>query len=162
MAITKVCSVQPFVKVVLLYPPQVRDRVLQPIHHCLFFSGSSIEVLWRKELSEGGGQSEYDELVRNTGCAGREDSLQCLRQVDFDTFLYVGIQNLSSPLRQILVTLAQGIWIHLCIFSRALSQIEGPLEMQGALFRWGPRIDGEIITDTLYGSLSKGNCKINP
>lgn len=35
--------------------------------------------------------------------------------------------------------------------------IEGPLGMQEAPFRWIPRIDGDFVTDTLIGSLTKGN-----
>lgn len=40
-------------------------------------------------FSDGGGQHEYDELIRNAGCEGRGDGLECLRELDFDSFLCV-------------------------------------------------------------------------
>jgi len=32
------------------------------------------------------GQAQYDALVKNAGCAGASDTLQCLRSVPFSTF----------------------------------------------------------------------------
>jgi acetylcholinesterase len=32
------------------------------------------------------GQHDYDDLVRETGCDGAEDTLECLRQLPFSTF----------------------------------------------------------------------------
>jgi len=31
------------------------------------------------------GQVFYDQIVRDTGCSGSTDTLQCLREVDYDT-----------------------------------------------------------------------------
>ena len=31
------------------------------------------------------GQDNYDQLVAQTGCSGQSDTLQCLRQVDYNT-----------------------------------------------------------------------------
>ena len=31
------------------------------------------------------GQDDYDNLVAATGCSGAEDTLQCLREADYDT-----------------------------------------------------------------------------
>lgn len=33
------------------------------------------------------GQATYDAIIENTGCSGAQDSLQCLRQADYKTFL---------------------------------------------------------------------------
>jgi carboxylesterase type B len=41
------------------------------------------------------GQVYYDDIVRDTGCAGSADTLQCLREVDFDTLKAV-IDNTPS------------------------------------------------------------------
>lgn len=79
-----------------------------------------------ESFAEGGGQKDYDTVVRNSGCQGRVDTLQCLRELDFDT-LY-----------------------------RAISSIDGPAKVNGLPFHWFPRIDGEFVTNTLKGALAKG------
>lgn len=40
-----------------------------------------------------------------------------------------------------------------------MSKIDGPLETRGVPYRWVPHIDGEFVTDTLDGSLSKRTCR---
>jgi carboxylesterase type B len=51
------------------------------------FHGAFMEsgaVLPRGDISIG--QHDYDDLVRETGCAGAEDTLDCLRQLPFAMF----------------------------------------------------------------------------
>ncbi|EGG02518.1 lipase [Melampsora larici-populina 98AG31] len=79
-----------------------------------------------ESFAEGGGQKDYDTVVSRSGCQGTPNTLECLRQLDFDT-LY-----------------------------RAVSSIDGPAKVDGLPFRWIPRIDGDFITDTMKGSISKG------
>ncbi|EGG03717.1 lipase [Melampsora larici-populina 98AG31] len=86
-------------------------------------SGTAAPV---ETFAEGGGQGDYNELARYAGCDGQSDTLQCLRDIDFNTFY------------------------------RAMSRINGFAEIDGIPFRWSPRIDGEFVTDTLDGSLAKG------
>jgi acetylcholinesterase len=56
-------------------------------------NGGNTEGLFRGAFMESGvvppigdaslGQQDYDEFVRKTGCAGTEDTLECLRQAPF-------------------------------------------------------------------------------
>ena len=58
-------------------------------------NGGNTEGLFRGAFMESGsvnpsgditlGQQYYDDLVQATGCAGTEDTLECLRQVSFPT-----------------------------------------------------------------------------
>jgi len=41
-----------------------------------------------------GGQRHYDRLVRNMGCAGANDTLDCLRDVPYEK-LKQGVEDLS-------------------------------------------------------------------
>ena len=59
-------------------------------------NGGNAEGLFRAAFMESGsalpvgditdGQPHYDALVQQTGCAGSSDTLQCLRELPFDTF----------------------------------------------------------------------------
>ena len=59
-------------------PPLYWEQIVWPAY-----------VAAHKDMLEGGdiehGQNDYDALVSGTGCAGSADTLQCLRQVPFDT-----------------------------------------------------------------------------
>lgn len=58
-------------------------------------NGGDTEGLFRGAFMESGspipvgditnGQPYYDDLVSRTGCTGASDTLQCLREVDYDT-----------------------------------------------------------------------------
>lgn len=60
-------------------------------------NGGNAEGLFRAAFMESGsalptgditdGQPHYDALVQQTGCANSNDTLQCLRELPFDTFL---------------------------------------------------------------------------
>ena len=59
-------------------------------------NGGNTEGLFRGAFMESGspiptgdithGQSDYDKLVAETGCTGAADTLQCMREVPYDTF----------------------------------------------------------------------------
>lgn len=59
-------------------------------------NGGNAEGLFRAAFMESGsalpvgditdGQPHYDALVQQTGCAGSNDTLQCLRELPFDSF----------------------------------------------------------------------------
>lgn len=51
-------------------------------HHRVVLEGFSSSI----GLEDGGGQQEYDELIRNAGCEGKPDTLRCLRELDFNSF----------------------------------------------------------------------------
>ena len=61
----------------------------------LLTNGGNTEGLFRGAFMQSGspiptgditnGQADYDGLVAATGCSGASDTLQCLREVDFDT-----------------------------------------------------------------------------
>ena len=44
------------------------------------------------------GQASYDALVAQTGCSGANDTLQCLREVDYDTLM--GLPYLDAVVRE--------------------------------------------------------------
>jgi len=58
-------------------------------------NNGNVEGLFRGAIMESGapvpvgdiekGQAIYDQIVKNTGCSGSPDTLQCLREVDYDT-----------------------------------------------------------------------------
>ena len=60
-------------------------------------NGGNTEGLFRGAFMESGspmptnnissGQETYDTIVKETGCAGSSDTLQCLREVPYDEFL---------------------------------------------------------------------------
>ena len=60
-------------------------------------NGGDSEGLFRAAIMQGGGpvpiddithgQPYYDALVAETGCSGANDTLQCLREVPYDTLL---------------------------------------------------------------------------
>ncbi|KAF8432659.1 alpha beta-hydrolase [Boletus edulis BED1] len=62
------------------------------------------------------GQSYYDALVAETGCSGANDTLQCLREVPYDTLL------------------------------NAVNMSPGVLSYQSAHLAWIPRVDGVFLT----------------
>jgi len=58
-------------------------------------NNGNAEGLFRGAIMESGppvpvgriekGQAFYDNIVKDTGCSGSTDTLQCLREVDYDT-----------------------------------------------------------------------------
>ncbi|KAK0388039.1 hypothetical protein NLU13_4283 [Sarocladium strictum] len=64
------------------------------------------------------GQAVYDSVVRNSGCSGAADTLHCLREVDYDTFL------------------------------RAVNSVPGILGYQSVALSYLPRPDGVVLPDS--------------
>jgi acetylcholinesterase len=89
------------------------------------------------------GQHDYDDLVRETGCDGAEDTLECLRQLPFSTFKeamdmspglisYRVCHNFLDPLTAVVNYVSQG-------------------------FSWGPRADGTFLEAPLQHLVLQGN-----
>jgi carboxylesterase type B len=64
------------------------------------------------------GQAVYDTVVRNAGCSGASDTLNCLREVPYDTYL------------------------------RAVNSLPGILGYQSVALAYLPRPDGVVLPDT--------------
>jgi carboxylesterase type B len=64
------------------------------------------------------GQAVYDSVVRDAGCSGAADTLNCLREVDYNTFL------------------------------RAANSVPGLLGYQSVALSYLPRPDGVVLPDT--------------
>jgi hypothetical protein len=85
------------------------------------FHGAFMEsgaVIPRGDISLG--QHDYDDLVRETGCAGAEDSLECLRQATFfnvqgsyghvtGAISYRVCRNFLDPLTAVVNYVSQGL-----------------------------------------------------
>ncbi|EMD39501.1 hypothetical protein CERSUDRAFT_111813 [Gelatoporia subvermispora B] len=91
-------------------------------------NGGNPEGLFRAAFMESGsplpvgdithGQKFYDALVSETGCTGSADTLECLRQVPFDTL------------------------------KAAVDKSPGIFSFQSLNLAWLPRVDGVFLTDT--------------
>jgi acetylcholinesterase len=79
------------------------------------------------------GQHDYDDLVRETGCAGAEDTLECLRQLPFATLKKA-------------MDMSPGILSYrVCHdFLDLLSSVVNYLSQSLNLI-WGPRADGTFL-----------------
>ncbi|KAH9891908.1 carotenoid ester lipase precursor [Cubamyces lactineus] len=100
-------------------------------------NGGNTEGLFRGAFMESGspiptgdithGQSDYDRLVAETGCTGAADTLQCLREVPYDTLKKAAdaSPNIFSP--------------------------------QSLRLAWLPRADGTFLTDTPQQLVQKGS-----
>lgn len=92
----------------------------------LIWNGGNTEGLFRGAIMESGspiplqdiseGQPYYDQLVEDTGCSGTADTLDCLRDVPYETLLTA-------------VALSPSIFAY-----------------QSLDLAWEPRIDGDILT----------------
>ncbi|KAG0696092.1 Alpha/Beta hydrolase protein [Suillus ampliporus] len=111
-------------------------------------NGGNTEGLFRAAFMESGspipvgdithGQSYYDFIVKNTNCTSSSDTLQCLREVPYDTLML------------------------------AINQTPNIFSYQGLLLAWLPRVDGVFLTAdpqnlVLQGSVADvpfitGNC----
>ncbi|KJA16248.1 hypothetical protein HYPSUDRAFT_219571 [Hypholoma sublateritium FD-334 SS-4] len=90
-------------------------------------NGGNAEGLFRAAFMESGsalpvgditdGQPHYDALVQQTGCAGSNDTLQCLRELPFDSF------------------------------KEAMDMSPGIFDFQSLNLAWPPRADGVFLTD---------------
>jgi acetylcholinesterase len=79
------------------------------------------------------GQQDYDDLVRETGCAGAEDTLECLRQLPFATLKEA-------------MDMAQGILSYrVCHDSFDLLSSVVNYPSQSLNLIWGPRADGTFL-----------------
>ncbi|KAI1788851.1 carotenoid ester lipase precursor [Ganoderma leucocontextum] len=103
----------------------------------LLTNGGDTEGLFRGAFMQSGspiptgdithGQADYDGLVAATGCSGASDTLQCLREVDFDT-LQGAVDNTPN------------------IFS-----------FQSLRLTWLPRADGVFLTDAPQKLVQQGS-----
>ncbi|KAN0088580.1 alpha/beta-hydrolase [Tylopilus felleus] len=99
-------------------------------------NGGDSEGLFRAAIMQGGGpvpiddithgQPYYDALVAETGCSGANDTLQCLREVPYDTLL------------------------------NAVGQSPGPLAYQSLRVAWMPRVDGIFFTESPMHLVQQG------
>ncbi|KAH9910175.1 carotenoid ester lipase precursor [Epithele typhae] len=90
-------------------------------------NGGDTEGLFRGAFMQSGspipvgdiehGQSDYDAIVNQTGCQGAPDTLQCLRNVDFD------------------------------VLKKAVDASPSILSYQSLRLAWLPRVDGVFLTD---------------
>ncbi|KAH6918005.1 carotenoid ester lipase [Coprinopsis sp. MPI-PUGE-AT-0042] len=72
------------------------------------------------------GQEYYDYIVENTGCSGHSDTLQCLRDVPYDTL------------------------------KGAIDKTPGLFSYQALRLAWLPRVDGNLITDHPFQLVREG------
>ena len=91
------------------------------------------------------GQHDYDDLVRETGCDGAEDTLECLRQLPFTTLKevmdmspgtnsYRVCRNFLDPLTAVVNYVSQGLDLI-----------------------WGPRADGTFLEAPLQQLVLQGS-----
>ncbi|OCH92823.1 carotenoid ester lipase precursor [Obba rivulosa] len=100
-------------------------------------NGGNPEGLFRAAFMESGspipvgditnGQKYYDDLVSETGCAGSADTLECLRQLPFDTL------------------------------NAAVDKSPGIFAFQSLNLAWLPRVDGVFLTDTPQNLVLQGS-----
>ena len=118
-------------------------------------NGGDNEGLFRGAFMESGavipigdvtlGQPDYDALVQETGCAGAQDTLECLRQVPFPT-LQTAMSN------------SQGFLSY-----RVCRDFLDPLNSvvnfvsQSLNLVWGPKTDGTFLKAPLQHQISQGN-----
>ncbi|KAI0655443.1 carotenoid ester lipase precursor [Cubamyces menziesii] len=105
-------------------------------------NGGNTEGLFRGAFMESGspiptgdithGQSDYDKLVAETGCTGAADTLQCLREVPYDTIKKAAdaSPNIFSP--------------------------------QSLRLAWLPRADGTFLTDAPQQLVQEGSVATVP
>jgi len=91
------------------------------------------------------GQQDYDELVRTVGCAGAEDTLECLRQVPF------------SALKEA-VNMSPGFLSYRVCYNsfNLLSKITNRI-LQSMNLAWGPSADGTFLKAPLQQLVLQGN-----
>ncbi|KAJ8496267.1 hypothetical protein ONZ51_g1208 [Trametes cubensis] len=100
-------------------------------------NGGNTEGLFRGAFMESGspiptgdithGQSDYDKLVAETGCIGAADTLQCMREVPYDTF------------------------------KKAADASPSMFSPQSLHLAWLPRADGTFLTDAPQQLIQKGS-----
>ncbi|KAI8986130.1 carotenoid ester lipase precursor [Trametes punicea] len=73
------------------------------------------------------GRGDYDTLVAETGCSGAAETLQCLREVPFDTL------------------------------KKAVDASPGIFSPQSLRLTWLPRVDDKFLTDTPQNLVQKGS-----
>ncbi|EJF60948.1 carotenoid ester lipase precursor [Dichomitus squalens LYAD-421 SS1] len=103
----------------------------------LVTNGGDTEGLFRGAFMESGspipvgdithGQGDYDGIVAATGCSGASDTLQCLREVDFDTL------------------------------KAAVDNTPGIFSYQSLRLAWLPRADGVFLTDAPQKLVQQGS-----
>ena len=105
---------------------------------------NSGSVMSRGDISLG--QRDYDDLVRATGCARTEDTLECLRQVPFPALKEAvnrspGLLG-SYRVRRDLLDLP----------SQVVDYTPQPLD-----FSWGPRADGTFLEAPFQQLVQEGS-----
>ncbi|OSC98005.1 carotenoid ester lipase precursor [Trametes coccinea BRFM310] len=103
----------------------------------LITNGGNSEGLFRGAFMQSGspipvgdishGQADYDALVSETGCTGAADTLQCLRQVPYDTL------------------------------KKAVDASPGIFSPNSLRLTWLPRVDGKFLTDTPQNLVQQGS-----
>ena len=118
-------------------------------------NGGDNEGLFRGAFMESGavipigdvtlGQPDYDALVQETGCAGAQDTLDCLRQVPF-------------PALQTAMSSSQGFLSYrVCRgFFDPLNSVVNYVS-QSLNLVWGPKTDGTFLKAPLQRQISQGN-----
>ncbi|EGF99072.1 lipase [Melampsora larici-populina 98AG31] len=108
------------------------------ISHHLFINNGDNEGLFRAAicesgsafpvgtLAEGAGQTTYDAILKDIGCADKPDALACLRSVDFAT-LYA-----------------------------ASNRLPGPFSGGSYPLAYAPYVDGEFVTGSMEDNLEAG------
>lgn len=99
-------------------------------------NGGNTEGLFRAGFMQSGapipvgplenGQGYYDSVVQDTGCSGAPDTLQCLREVPFETL------------------------------KAAIEKTPGLFSYHGLRLAWLPRVDGKLIADHPFKLVEKG------
>jgi acetylcholinesterase len=109
----------------------------------MVLNGGNTEGLFRGAFMQSGavmpagdvtlGQSYYDELVQETGCAGAQDTLECLRQVPL------------SALQEAMDNSPGDLSYRVCqYFLDPLSSIVNYVP-QSLNLAWSPRVDGTFL-----------------
>jgi acetylcholinesterase len=83
-----------------------------------------------------GGQKYYDALVSETGCSSASDTLQCLREVPYETLL--DAMNQSPNLFSYQVSLVEMSWG---------MYADDRVSFESLVMAWQPRADGVFLTD---------------
>lgn len=91
------------------------------------------------------GQPFYDALVAETGCQGAADTLECLRQVPYNTL--TNAINQSPSLLSYMVRVHSSL-----VMTRAADEC-----LQALNFAWQPRVDGKLFTDDFQNLVSQGH-----
>jgi acetylcholinesterase len=118
-------------------------------------NGGNTEGLFRGAFMESGaviptgdislGQPDYDALVQETGCAGTQDTLECLRQAPFPA--------LQAAMNNSLGYLSYRVCPD---FFDPLSSIMNCVP-QSLNFVWGPKTDGTFLKAPLQHQISQGS-----